>query len=77
MEKLLLKAFLRTEKRSFGLPQVVRLTTVTAGTTEQLIAGGIRMNRVGIDVRFVGADNRFIQYTKSLNHNRKNPLFQC
>ena len=80
MEEVVLLALLRLvqlEKRSFGLPQAVRLTTVAAGTTGQLRAGDMRMNRVGIAVRFVGVDNRFIQYTKSLNHNRKNPLFQC
>ena len=54
---LLLLALLRlvqTEKRSFGLPQAGRLTTVTAGTTGQLRVGVIQINRVGIAVRFVG-----------------------
>ena len=49
MEEVLLKA----EKRSFGLPQAGRLTTVAVGTLGQLRAGVIRINRVGIAVRFV------------------------
>ena len=41
-------------KKSFGLPQAGRLTTVVAGNTGQLRAVSIRINRVGIAVRFVG-----------------------
>ena len=58
MEEVVLLALLRLlqlEKRSFGLPQVGRLTTVVADTTGRLRAGVIRINRVGIVVRFVGA----------------------
>ena len=43
-------------KKSFGLPQAGRRTTVVAGTTGQLRAGVIRINRVGIGVRFVGVE---------------------
>jgi hypothetical protein len=53
MEEVFLKASLKSEKRSFGLPQAGRLTTVAAGTTGQLRVAGIRINRVGIVVRFV------------------------
>ena len=53
------KAFLRVEKRSFGLPQAVRLITIAVGTTGQLRAGDIRINRVGIAVRFVGGKGLF------------------
>ena len=54
--------FLRfPEKRSFGLPQAGRLTTVVAGTTGQLRVGVIRMNRVGIVVRFVGVRTKQIR----------------
>ena len=45
MEELFRLAFLRSEKRSVEEPQVGRLTTVTAGTTEQLRVVGIRINR--------------------------------
>jgi len=51
---LVLLRLVQAEKRSFGLPQVGRLTTVAAGTTERLRAGVIRINRVGIAVRFAG-----------------------
>ena len=57
MEVVLLIALLslvQAEKRSFGLPQAGRLTTVTVGITERLRAGVIRISRVGIAVRFVG-----------------------
>ena len=57
MEGVFLLALLRLvqlEKRSFGLPQVVRHTTVVVGTTGQLRAVVIRINRVGIAVRRVG-----------------------
>jgi len=57
MEVGLLLALLRLvqkEKRSFGLPQAGRLTTVAADITGRLKAGDIRINRVGIVVRFVG-----------------------
>ena len=57
---LLLLALLRlvqTEKRSFGLPQAGRLTTVAGGTTGRLRAGVIRISRVGIVVRFAGVDD--------------------
>ena len=43
------------EKRSFGLPQVGKRTTVAVGITGLLKAVGIRINRVGIAVRYVGA----------------------
>jgi hypothetical protein len=59
MEVVLLLAHLRLvqlEKRSFGLPQVVRHTTVVVGTTGQLRAVVIRINRVEIVVRFVGVE---------------------
>ena len=54
MEVVLLRASLRTEKKSFGLPQAGRLTTVVAGITGRLRAVVVRINRVGIAVRFVG-----------------------
>ena len=57
MEVVFLLAHLslvQAEKRSFGLPQAGRHTTVAVGTTERLRAGDIRINRVGIAVRFVG-----------------------
>jgi hypothetical protein len=57
MEVVLLQAHLRLvqrEKRSFGLPQAGRRTTVAVGTTGQLRAGVIRINRAGIVVRFAG-----------------------
>jgi hypothetical protein len=60
MEEVLLLTSLslaQAEKRSFGLPQAGRLTTIVVGTTGQLRAGVIRMNRVGIAVRFVGVGN--------------------
>jgi hypothetical protein len=61
MEKVFLKAFLRTEQRSFGSPQAGRLTTVTAGTMGQLRVEDIRINRVGIAVRFVGVGEGLIK----------------
>ena len=57
MEEVFLLALLRLvqlEKRSFGLPQAGRLTTVAVGTTGRLRAGVMRINRVGIVVRFAG-----------------------
>ena len=57
MEEVLLLTSLslaQAEKRSFGLPQAGRLTTIVVGATGQLRAGVIRINPVGIDVRFVG-----------------------
>ena len=60
MEEVLLEASLRAEKRSFGLLQAERLTTVAAGTTGLLRAGVIRINRVGIAVRFVGVGDYII-----------------
>ena len=57
MEGVLLLAHLSlvlAEKRSFGLPQVGRLTTVAVGTTDRLRVVGIPINRVWILVRFVG-----------------------
>lgn len=59
MEEVFLRAFLKSEKRSFGLPQVGRLTTVVVGTTGLLRAGVMRMNRVGTTVGFVGAGYEF------------------
>jgi hypothetical protein len=56
MEVVLLLAHLRLvqlEKRSFGLPQVLRHTTVVVGTTGQLRAVVIRINRVGVAVRYM------------------------
>ena len=50
-----LKASLRTEKRS--LDNSSGKTTVAVGTTKRLRAGVIRINRVGIAVRFAGVDN--------------------
>ena len=61
MEAVFLLVHLRLvqlEKRSFGLPQAGRLTTVVAGTTGRLRAGVIRINRVGIVVRFAGVNRK-------------------
>ena len=52
-------SLVQLEKRSFGLPQAGRLTSVVAGTTGRLRAGGIRINRVGIAVSFAGVDRSF------------------
>lgn len=64
---LVLLSLVQAEKRSFGLPQAVRLTTVVAGITGRLRAGVIRINRVGIAVRFVGVgDGYSLKGTKAL-----------
>ena len=63
MEVVFLLAHLRLvqlEKRSFGLPQAGRLTTVVAGTTGRLRVDVIRISRVGIGVRFVGVGDYII-----------------
>ena len=67
MEGVLLLALLslvQAEKRSFGLPQAGRHTTVAVGTTGQLRAGVIRINRVGIAVRCVGGSSLIISVRK-------------
>jgi hypothetical protein len=55
--QLALSSLVQAEKRSFGLPQVGRLTTVVVGITGQPRVGVIRMNRVGIAVRFVEVED--------------------
>ena len=58
--QLALPSLVQAEKRSFGLPQAGRLTTVAADITGRLKAGDIRINRVGIAVRFVGVGDFYI-----------------
>ena len=70
MEGVFLLVHLRlvqAEKRSFGLPQAVRHTTLAVGTTGRLRAGVIRINRLGIIVRFAGVgDGYSLKGTKAL-----------
>ena len=77
MEVVFLLAHLslvQAEKRSFGLPQAGRHTTVVAGITGRLRAVVIRINRVGIAVRFAGVGGLFyaeiflIYRSASLDH---------
>ena len=55
--QLVLPSLVQLEKRSFGLPQAGRHTTVVAGITGRLRAVVIRINRVEIAVRFAGVDD--------------------
>ena len=55
MFQLVLPSLVQGDKRSFGLAQLGRLTTVTVASTGRLRVAGIRINRVGIAVRFVEA----------------------
>ena len=70
MEVVLLLALLRLVqlgKRSFGLHQAGRHTTVAVGTTGRLRAGVIRINRVGIVVRFAGVSPLIVSKEHLIN----------
>ena len=49
-------SLVQAEKKSFGILQVVSLTTAVANTMGQQRVGFIRIIQVGIAVRFVGGD---------------------